>query len=292
MITTGGYAMDGDTLLLGFMPGKSDNRVVEADKIFTTDYELYDYINGGAELYLNYGFKKLARRTYQLQDTNQIKAEIFDMGSPKNAFGVFSYAKSQENADIGQGGQYIGGSLIFWQTRYYISVFAQHENDMSVQEVWKIGKKISQAIGDTSGLPSVFYSIPQEKLVEGSTFYFHHHAWQNKFSYISNDNIFNINEKVLALLSQYGDPGHRYYLLLLEYPGKKEASKAIKKSASVLAEGLKKKKMVENEKGEWYGLHQEENLLIYVLESPDKKTVVHLINRCLEKYKQQEKAVN
>ena len=286
LIATGGFAMDRDTLLLGFMPDESPRWTVESDKIFTTDFELYDYINGGAELYLNYGFRKLARRTYILPDSNRVNAEIFDMGVPKNAYGVFSYAKHKKNAEVGQGAQHIGGSLIFWQKRYYVSVSAQHETQEIADEVLRIGRSISKAIGDTAALPPVFYSIPENDLVEGSTFYFHHHAWQNKFRFISNDNIFNINENVKALLAQYGKKQQRYYLLVLAYPDKNTAIRMLKESSPLLAKGLKKKKVVQNEKGQWIGVRQNEHLLMYVFDAPSKDKVEYLVERTLEKYLQ------
>jgi len=122
--------------------------------------------------------------------------------------------------------------------------------------------------------------------VEGSTFYFHHHAWQNKFRFISNDNIFNINENVKALLAQYGKKQQRYYLLVLAYPDKNTAIRMLKESSPLLAKGLKKKKVVQNEKGQWIGVRQNEHLLMYVFDAPSKDKVEYLVERTLEKYLQ------
>ncbi len=281
------FSIHKDTLL-NMLPGEN-SWPVEAEKIYTTDHELYDYINGGAELYLQYGFQKLAKKIYTLPGQNEIKAEIFDMGHPKNAYGVFSYSRHKENVEIGQGAQQIGSSLIFWQDRYFVSLFTSRETEKSNEQLKKAGQLISKVIGSTGALPSVFHAMPKKSLVKGSTFYFSHPAWQNKFTYISNENIFNINERTLALLSQYGEPQKRYCLLVIEYPDRKKARKARKKSLSHFSALSKSKLLAANEEGEWFGYEQEDNLLIVVLKAPGKQEAQYLLQQTMKNYNQTKK---
>jgi hypothetical protein len=278
------YTMNEDTVLMNLLPEGNPAMPVESEEIYTTNEELYNYINGGAELYLNYGFIKLAKRIYKLGEENEIKAEIFDLGSAENAFGVFSYSKDTVNSDIGQGAQYIGGSLIFWQDRYFVSIFTQRETPQSKEKAIQIGKKISQSIGKESSLPPVFHIMPGKSLVEGSTFFFHHHAWQNKFRYISNDNIFNINENVRALLNQYGKSENRYYLFLMEYPYSKKARKAFKKGTKHFSKALRKKQIIELEGEKWIGCDLRERLLIFVLDAPSRDKARYLLEKTAENY--------
>ncbi len=283
LIATESFSMNEDTLLFSLMPDSSF-LPVESDRVYEKDYELYDYINGGAELYLNYGFKKLARRIYKFDGDNEIKAEIFDMSAPKNAYGVFSYASQEVNIGVGQGAQYMGGSLIFWQDRYYVSVFAREESEQTKKLVRQIGKMISSAIGKTGELPLIFHTIPEKSLVKESTFYFHHHAWQNKFRYISNDNIFNIDNEVDAILNQYGEPKNRYYLLMLQYPNKKAAKKAYRKGIQTLPAKLKNNDIIQDEDGKFLGVTLENNLLLYVFDAPEKEDVDYLLHQTRANY--------
>jgi len=61
--------------------------------ILSTDYysgqALYGYIDGGAELYLEYGFKKLARQEIR-SSKETIVAEIYQMAGVNEAYGIFS----------------------------------------------------------------------------------------------------------------------------------------------------------------------------------------------------------
>jgi len=291
LLATQTYSMNEDTLLLSLMPDDSFLPVA-SEKIYESDYELYDYINGGAELYLNYGFKKLAKRIYKVGEDNDIKAEIFDLGAPKNAYGVFSYAKQENNIGIGQGAQYIGGSLIFWQDRYYVSVFAREETEETKQLVRQIGKMISDAIGKTGQLPAIFHAIPEESLVKESTFYFHHHAWQNKFQFVSNENIFNITDEVDALLNQYGEPESRYYLLMIDYPDKKAAQNAYKKATKALNKKLRQEPFIQDEDGLYLGCKVIDNLLLYVSDAPAEEKVKYLLKKTKEKYEELNKSMD
>ncbi len=284
MVASKGYTMHKDKELTALLPGNTGSITVESENVYTTPEELYDYINGGAELYLNYGFRKLARRIYTFEEDNEIKAEIFDMTQPKEAYGVFSYSKDTANTDIGQGAQYIGGSLIFWQDHYFVSIFAQNETDKTKEEMLKMGRKISDAIGTTGELPGFFQTIPERSLVKGSTFYFHHHAWQNKYRYISNENIFNIDHNVDALLAQYGAPQQRYYLLIVEYPGRKKARKALKKGRKYFTDALKGERIGQDEDGRWMGCDVQDELLIFAVDVPSREKAEYLLDQTAENY--------
>ena len=286
LFTMEAYPMNKDTTLMNKLPGSSISLPVESEEVYEAPEELYAYINGGAELYLNYGFRKLARRIYRLGEDNEIKAEIFDMSAPKNAYGVFSYSKDTANTEIGQGAQYMGGSLIFWQDRYFISIFTRKETNESKEEVIHMARKISDAIGTTTELPAVFNIIPERSLVKGSTFFFYHHAWQNKFRYISNENIFNIDDHTNALLNQYGGHQNRYYLLIVEYPDRKQARKAYKKGKKKFSEILKRKRVGQDEDGRWMGCDTEDQLLMFVMDALSKKEATYLLDQTAENYTQ------
>ncbi|MFB0515893.1 MAG: DUF6599 family protein, partial [Candidatus Neomarinimicrobiota bacterium] len=114
----------GSSNIVGLLPD-----TVEGWKIGRRDREydhtnLYDYLNGGAELYLSYGFQGLINRTYTQPGQPEIFVDIFDMGNSRNAFGVFSHSRESIEAAYGQGSQYYGGSLVFWKDAYFVSLLA------------------------------------------------------------------------------------------------------------------------------------------------------------------------
>jgi len=59
-----------------------------------TDYDsetLYEYLNGGAPLYLEFGFKGMVHVRYQLGDDSlsSVTIDVYDMGSDLGAFGLY-----------------------------------------------------------------------------------------------------------------------------------------------------------------------------------------------------------
>jgi len=89
--------------LAALLPGAvGDWRVTEPDQTYDRE-NLYTYIDGGAELYLSYGFKKVVNRKYSNPGQPRIVLDLFDMGTSQNAFGVFAH--SRETVD----------STFFWQ---------------------------------------------------------------------------------------------------------------------------------------------------------------------------------
>lgn len=69
----------------GFYPGwhKSDSVQVYHQN------DLYGHINGGAELFLEFGFEQLQVQRYSNRPDNQLVLETYKMGSPEAALGIY-----------------------------------------------------------------------------------------------------------------------------------------------------------------------------------------------------------
>lgn len=51
---------------------------------------IYDYINGGGEVYIKHGFREVTHIILKDKTKNSITMDIFDMGTPKNAAAAFA----------------------------------------------------------------------------------------------------------------------------------------------------------------------------------------------------------
>lgn len=187
---------------------------------------LFDYINGGAELYLSYGFKQLLSCKYTGKDHPDITIDLFDMGNSYQAFGVFSHSRETIDDSIGQGCEYGGGLLIFWKGQFYVSILAYPETEAAHQTILHIGLEIAGAIGEKGQLPPILKLLPHEDLVQESIRYFNHYIWLNSHYFISNDNILHINRHTEAVLAQYKKGSGKYFMLLVEYPDLEKAQRA------------------------------------------------------------------
>jgi hypothetical protein len=184
---------------------------------FNDKESLYDYIDGGAELYISYGFKSAASRRYIKAGQPEVIVEIFDMNTSENAYGVFSNTRYEEDYTFGQGSQYVEGALFFWKGKYYVSIMATEETDESKKLIHELGKIITEEIKETGKRPDILKLLPLNGLDSSSILYFHHYIWVNSFYFIADENFLLIDENADALLAKYGPPDNRSYLLIIQY---------------------------------------------------------------------------
>ena len=100
---------------------------------------LSDKINGKAELYLSAGFTGLVSQRYRDEVTPDlwIEAFVYDMGSGRNAFAVFS-AQRRENAeslDITQYAYSSPNALFLVHGQFYIELIASQASDQGIQSM-------------------------------------------------------------------------------------------------------------------------------------------------------------
>lgn len=132
---------------------------------------LFEYINGAAESYLIYDFKKLIVGQYERKDTAaSITAEIYDMGNEKNAFGIYSVERFPEGRFIstGNGGYVEEGVLNFIVGKYYIKLLCFDCEDSSESFLRLFAQEILDKVKDKRGLPLLLKAFPREGLVENS----------------------------------------------------------------------------------------------------------------------------
>ncbi len=116
-----------------------------------TDASLYGYIDGGAELYLEYGFDTLMV-TELVCDGRDIKAEVYRMKDAEAAFGIFSVSRFRCNGGA-RLTEHICRSayqLQFTKGPYYVSII----NDTGSQaDQDKSGEIAAQIIGQIAEPP-------------------------------------------------------------------------------------------------------------------------------------------
>lgn len=209
------------------------NLLPPAQKGWTTEEEarsfakenLIDYMNGGAELYLSYDFRKLLVQEYSSGE-NSIIVEIYEMGSSEDAFGLFSLNQEGESLSIGQDAIYGFGLLSFWKGHYFVRIIDMGGGDVRKDIILNLGRGISDKIENEGKTPELLTRIPQENLLTGSLCYFHKDIVLNNLYFFSKENILNLSEKTDAILASYKFEKEILKLLLVQYPDTLESKKA------------------------------------------------------------------
>jgi len=196
------------------------------DKLNYTEKNLYDYIDGGAELYLSYGLVSMTGCKYNGDSLPQITVEIYEMTDSKNAFGVYTQSRDKEESDYGQGSQSFPDFILFWKGRYFVIVNTQEVVPESQKAIQYLAKLIDESITETGDKPAIVNSLPKDGLAPAGFLYFHHYIWLNAYFFIANYNIINLDEQTDAVLAKYGEADARSYLLTVEYPNEDKAVEA------------------------------------------------------------------
>ncbi|MCX6151224.1 MAG: hypothetical protein NTX22_11910 [Ignavibacteriales bacterium] len=259
-------------------------KISEQDRFFD-DNTLYDYIDGGAELFISYGFTKVFNRNYSKPEQSNISVDIFYMNSSSDAFGVFMQSTGRIENDFGQQSQQTIGSIIFWKDNFYISIMCNPETEESKIAISKLAKEIDKSITGIGSLPPIISLLPENNLDNKSIRYFKHYIWLNSHTFISNENILNINSKVNCVQAKYNIKNSNPILLLIEYPTIEEAALARNSFIHTFNSKLLKSKILKTEKHKWIGLDSFNNHIWAVFNCNDKTTAQNLLDSASKQIK-------
>jgi hypothetical protein len=236
------------------------------DRIFSRQ-TLYDYMDGGAEVYLAFDFREVWARKYSGSAGREMTLDIYDMGSPEEAFGAFSCERQDPGGGIGQESEYGAGLLRFWQGRYFVTVTAS--SDDAAVAVLELGKAAARLLGPPGAKPGMVAFLPAESLRPERTSYFHSAVNLNNRFFVSGENILRLDGTTDCVFAEYGAPdAEPVCLLLIRYADAGRASSARQSFlASYLpeadAEGLAR---TENKK--WASASVRGNYLAAVFDAP------------------------
>jgi hypothetical protein len=136
---------------------------------------LFDYINGGAELFLAYGFVELLVAEFA-EDGNpahRATLEIYNMGTLDNAFGVFKAEQGGDRYQLpgGAEGRLGNGMLQFYKNTLYVKTFLPPTSQFYPAVTQLIGSAIEARIKGTFSRPAFFNLLPVQDRVADSESY-------------------------------------------------------------------------------------------------------------------------
>lgn len=134
-------------------PAATDGWVLEeATPEFYSRDNLFEYIDGAAEEFIDYQFDRLLVSRWQKDDaTSTLTLEIYDMKAPENAFGIYSTVRSPDAEYVITGAQGVIGeySLNFWADKYYVKIQAIQPGLRS--SLNSLGNAVAKCIGPPPG---------------------------------------------------------------------------------------------------------------------------------------------
>lgn len=159
--------------LKDMLPRLADWRPAEEARTYDPA-SLFEYIDGAAEAYISYDFKELAVGNYQHGGSKAaMTVEIYDMGTPLDAFGIYSAERFPESRFIAVGiqGYMEEGSLNFLAGRYYVKLLVYEGGDKTEAYLKSYGAAIASKIKGPASFPALLKAFPAQGLVADSEKY-------------------------------------------------------------------------------------------------------------------------
>ncbi len=118
---------------------------------------LFDRIDGEAELYFPYGFEVLAYARYANRQNPQVAvdADVYKMGSLLDAFGMYANYRRNDDAavKIGAEGTVSASQLFFYQDRYLVRIQATGASLPNQDFFLACARAIAQNLPQNTGRP-------------------------------------------------------------------------------------------------------------------------------------------
>ena len=209
---------------------------VRQDAPITYDREtIFDYINGAGEVYRSYAFSHVLVNRYETSGDKGVTVEVFDMGNAEDAFGVFSYAREQEEEGIGAGFERKGSVLCFWQDRFYVCVAAEQRDADPGAVLVEVARGIAENLPPPGRRPALMTALPFEGQIPFSDRFFHTHQSLNYHYYLARENVLNLTPETDVVLARYQSGST--YLLVIRYESEGDASAALSSFRDQMAPG-------------------------------------------------------
>lgn len=255
------------------------------DRTWTPD-TLHRYINGGAELYISYGFTRAFSRRFVRagRPAETLTVDVFEMGSPAKAYGLFAHSREKPTDEVGQGSEYGGGLLHFWKGRYYVSLLGQPDTPDLKRQLTTLGRTIAAVIRETGTPPAIVGTLPPAGLRPNTVRYVTHPVWLNSHVFISDENILHLAADTEAALARYRRDGRDAVLLVVVYPSETRAERA---RADFLAGyvGAAPGGTGTGKDGKWAGCGRRGSRLAAVVAAADADLVTRLLAEALDGFR-------
>lgn len=192
-----------------------------------TANDLYGHIDGGAELFLEFGFEELGVREYA-EGEEEVSVEVYRMSSPEGALGVYLMKVARETPSPDEAARNSFG-------RYQVTAlkgdcFVLANNFSGEKRLAGVAvAEMNRALGaiEEQQAPPLFDALPPENRVEGSErLVCGPYSLQSIYT-LGKGDVLLLGGKVYGAAARYRDEtGEPYTLLRISYPDIESARRA------------------------------------------------------------------
>ncbi len=126
--------------------------------------DLYLYIDGGAEIYHEYGFRQVLVQDYQSTPEKSLTLEIYEMADSPSAFGIYTLKSSGKGKTVlvGQDGQLEDYYLNFWKGNFLVTLTGSDGSPEIIHGLLLIAKSLEAKINPRATRPLFIEALPKD----------------------------------------------------------------------------------------------------------------------------------
>ena len=206
----------------------------ERTRIFTSS-DLYGYIDGGAEIFLEFGFEQLTVQPYTSNfrasnaktEPEELQVEVYRMKDPVAATGMYLMNCGKETPDAAFAERHTQNEfqLLFKRSRYYVIINNVNGSKAVRPGVLEFARFIAaklppeQPVKVDEVLPRPGLDKSSVRLIRGP------YALQSVFT-LGDGDILQLGRQITAVSGNYQDANGKRTVILVDYPDEKIAQRA------------------------------------------------------------------
>jgi hypothetical protein len=187
--------------------------------------DLFLLINGGAEIYHEYGFKQALTQGFKHKNKPSLgfNLEIYEMKTPEAAYGVFTFktGDSAKPIDVGSEGLLEDYYINVWKGNFLVTVIGFDSQKDTLDGIIQVARLVTGKIKESGQKPELLRILPNDNKYQlkfnGITYLKGNLALFNQYEFASKD-IFGLKEGVAA---KYSD----FRLFIFRYKDRVESQK-------------------------------------------------------------------
>jgi hypothetical protein len=271
--------------LADLVPDSYEDWIIDGeDGLYDTE-TIFEYMNGAGEVYRSFHYKELFVRRFKKPGEEGITIELFDMGLPADAYGIFVRNREGEDAGIGQGSEYRSGYMVFWKGRYFATVYTFIETEDSKEAVYALSRSIAEHITETGEIPAIVGLLDDQDLLKNTVRYFHLYTDLNQHYFVADENILNLSLDTDAVIATYLKDEKDVYLLIVKYPSAESAGVSFNNFISIYMPEAESTGYAQLEDGTWTAADSEGQYLVVALDSADQQSARSIVESVINRIK-------
>lgn len=177
-------------------------RQVDSVRLFAGE-DLFTFIDGGADIYFEYGFQQVISAEYQNSNRISIKLEIYEMKDTAAAYGIYSMNEGTQGKTVRVGNEGVLNEYycVFWKDKYLTFISSDDTTGETLEGILTVAESVDGKIQNKGKRPGLTTLLPQQGLI--GCRYVRGLIGLSSIYDFDTKNIFNVREGVAGIYNDH-----------------------------------------------------------------------------------------